>query len=180
MIVNPSLGKLSYYRQTPIPDGESDIDNDSGNNFGVNLHSGTATRGQTVSSYICPQCGSEIDTAKSTDEQFRGNTSNQRGYQNGSNVNGSQGNSWFGRRAFTNAEFRLSPRYFKLLQDAHKSHQSLPNVEPDTLMRLPRNCLSQGTSTNSSRLYLYWGTEPEVKIFKVVHKIGDTSLGVFA
>ena len=180
VIVNPSLGKLSYYRQTPIPDGESDIDNDSGNNFGVNLHSGTATRGQTVSSYICPQCGSEIDTAKSTDEQFRGNTSNQRGYQNGSNVNGSQGNSSFGRRAFTNAEFRLSPRYFKLLQDAHKSHQSLPNVEPDAFNAIPEELFVPGYFHKFFKTLSLLGNGARGSVFKVVHKIGDTSLGVFA
>ena len=180
VIVNPSLGKLSYYRQTPIPNDQSNNDSSSGNNLGVDLHSRTATRGQTVSSYICPQCGSEIDTAEATDEQFGGSTSNQQRYGNGNNVSGNQGNSSFGGRAFTNADFRLSPRYFKLLQDAHKSHQSLPNVEPDAFNAIPEELFVPGYFHKFFKTLSLLGNGARGSVYKVVHKIGDTSLGVFA
>lgn len=155
MIVNPSLGKLSYFKQMPPP-GNANSDRHTFSNKDIR-----ARDEETISSYICPQCGTHVELTASdgnsqypTTRQYRENDST----------------------------FTLPRRYFKLLQD-NLTQQPLPGISQtssDYSSFIPDDLFIPGYFHKFFTTLSLLGTGARGSVFKVVHRIGDTNLGVFA
>jgi len=156
MIVNPSLGELSYFKQILTPrNNETKFDQFSAEEENL-------TEEKDLSSYVCPQCGTEIDT--SSQHRALPKYPNQR------------------RSSKQPYGFNLSKRYFKLLQDTY-SQQTLPRIAAESTKFptfIPDDLFIPGYFRKFFTTLSLLGTGARGSVFKVVHKIGDTDLGIFA
>ncbi|SMN21817.1 similar to Saccharomyces cerevisiae YJL057C IKS1 Putative serine/threonine kinase [Maudiozyma saulgeensis] len=156
MIVNPSLGELSYFKKIITPrNNEPKFDQFLDEEESI-------TEEKDIASYVCPQCGTEIDTS-SQNRKLPKYSNNRRSSKQPS-------------------EFNLSRRYFRLLQDTF-TQQALPTIAAESNKFptfIPDDLFIPGYFRKFFTTLSLLGTGARGSVFKVVHKIGDTDLGIFA
>lgn len=145
VIVNPSAGKLSFYQEFDPAD--------SNGNRNRSYIFGSDNDDRRVSSYVCPECGTEINV---DDHPVH-------------------------RTLDTSPNFNLPRKYFKLLQDTHKQ-QTLTGFDEvhDLHSIIPEELFIPGYFHKFFTTLSLLGNGARGSVFKVVHKIGDTNLGIFA
>lgn len=113
----------------------------------------------SIASYVCPQCGTEIHPCLHSDEV---NETTEK------NVNGSRG-------------MNLSRKYFHLLEDSHKANvQDRAMLPPPQQRFIPQELFIPGYFRKFFQILSLLGSGARGSVFKVIHKIGDIELGVFA
>ncbi|CAL9730731.1 hypothetical protein MOUN0_K02718 [Monosporozyma unispora] len=155
-------------------------------------------RHRSIATFRCPQCGTEI-----TDGNKISLPGRRPSYQSGNSSVESDNsgdeieiNGNFGVN-YNNAlpHFTLSPKYFQLLQSNHR-HYSLPSIhdKPNAEMNtntnfneaqdyksfIPEDLFIPGYFHKFFTTLSLLGNGARGSVFKVVHKIGDTPLGIFA
>ncbi|KAG0672492.1 hypothetical protein C6P45_001956 [Maudiozyma exigua] len=179
MIVNPSLGKLSYFKQIVAP-STNDIDTNSGVIDRIQANGNSINGEKDIASYICPQCGSHVELSKDeeTSEFHRnGNRTKTAGNRSGTHRDDTRRNI-----PEVIPEFNLSKRYFKLLQDTY-ARQAIPTIEDEQSKYssfIPEDLFIPGYFRKFFTTLSLLGTGARGSVFKVVHRIGDTDLGIFA
>ncbi|CCK73562.1 protein kinase IKS1 NDAI_0G05790 [Naumovozyma dairenensis CBS 421] len=153
LIVNPISGKLSYFQQVPTTPPQYGSTHSTRR---THIHQRPL---ESLSSYICPQCGTEINQ----DSNFP-----------------------------STPRFKLPKRYFQLLQSTHKqtiSQSSISDIEtsPQQIQNnnnksffIPPELFIPGYFHKFFTTLSLLGNGARGSVFKVVHKIGDTNLGIFA
>ena len=155
MIVNPSLGKLSYFKQIPPPG------NANGHQHTFPNDDIRTRKEEAISSYTCPQCETHIELATSDGSSQYSSSRTYRG---------------------NDSPFSLPRRYFKLLQD-NFTQQPLPGIPQEETAYssfIPDDLFIPGYFHKFFTKLSLLGTGARGSVFKVVHRIGDTNLGVFA
>lgn len=156
IIVNPTSGTLSYFRQ---------IDPD-------HLNDRSRPPATSIATFICPQCGTEIDA---TNCRTIPNHSDHRRSRSGS------------ESISSSSRINLPGRYFQLLQKQHQHTNSISLS--DTLDHketsssgffIPPDLFIPGYFHKFFKTLSLLGNGARGSVYKVVHKIGDTDLGVFA
>ena len=113
----------------------------------------------SIASYVCPQCGTEIHPRLPLDDQEG---------QDSGNGNSSRG-------------MNLSRKYFHLLEDNHKANdQDGSLLPPPHQSFIPPELFIPGYFRKFFQVLSLLGSGARGSVFKVVHKIGDIQLGVFA
>lgn len=179
MIVNPSLGKLSYFKQVKTPVTEN-IDVNTGIIDRIRAKGNNSNYEKDIASYICPQCGTHIELSNSDESsEFRrnGNDTNTPNNRTTGHGDGTRRNN-----PEVVPEFNLTKRYFKLLQDTY-ARQAIPTIEDEQSKYssfIPEDLFIPGYFRKFFTTLSLLGTGARGSVFKVVHRIGDTDLGVFA
>ncbi|CAL9735904.1 hypothetical protein MOSE0_I07162 [Monosporozyma servazzii] len=157
------------------------------------------TRGhRSIATFLCPQCGSEINDGNKIylpgrRHSFQSSNSNIQRDDLGDEIE-INGNA---RTDYNNnlPRFSLSPKYFQLLQNNHRQY-SLPSIhdnavpglnendglseEQDYKSFIPEDLFIPGYFHKFFTTLSLLGNGARGSVFKVVHKIGNTPLGVFA
>ena len=157
------------------------------------------TRGhRSIATFLCPQCGSEINDGNKIylpgrRHSFQSSNSNIQRDDSGDEIE-INGNA---RTDYNNnlPRFSLSPKYFQLLQNNHRQY-SLPSIhdkavpglnandglseEQDYKSFIPEDLFIPGYFHKFFTTLSLLGNGARGSVFKVVHKIGNTPLGVFA
>ena len=179
MIVNPSLGKLSYFKQVKTPvTGSTDINTDIIDR--IRAKGNSSNYEKDIASYICPQCGTHVEL--SNNEEGAEFHRNGNGTNTSSNRPNGHGDNTGRNNPDTVPEFNLSKRYFKLLQDTY-ARQAIPTIEDEQSKYssfIPEDLFIPGYFRKFFTTLSLLGTGARGSVFKVVHRIGDTDLGVFA
>lgn len=151
VIVNPSSGSLEFYRKIYK----------TGPN-GPQGHGGITSRRYSIASYVCPRCGTEIHPRlplSELDEEDPNATTD------GKNLHG----------------MNLSRKYFHFLEDSHKVDKSITSMLPPPYpFFIPQELFIPGYFHKFFRVLSLLGSGARGSVFKVVHRIGDIDLGVFA
>lgn len=155
MIVNPSLDKLSYFKQI-VPPRENKKFSHTFQKKGDKI-----PEEESRSSFICPQCGTEIN---SVPQRKRLKYSQNSRYTKDS------------------SSFNLSKRYFRLLQDTYTQQQLISDSVNDFKFSsyIPNDLFIPGYFHKFFTTLSLLGSGARGSVLKVVHRIGDTNLGVFA
>lgn len=212
VIVNPRQEKLSVFQEVStrhLQTGE--LDRGSFLNFDIhnqlrrvrtgdgNDNNKPAHRHRSIATFLCPQCGTEINDGNkiylpgrrhsfqsSSDSNFERDNSADEVEING-NIRTDYNN--------TLPHFSLSSKYFQLLQSTHRQY-SLPSIhdtagpdvnesdtfkeQPDYESFIPEDLFIPGYFHKFFTTLSLLGNGARGSVFKVVHKIGNTPLGVFA
>ncbi|QLL33882.1 hypothetical protein HG536_0F02070 [Torulaspora globosa] len=164
VIVYPSNGSLEFFEK--VFDTETgDVDS-----------SWNQAAKASIASFVCPQCGTEVnpsvgDVTEVKDASVGGN-----------NVLEVLKEPRTSRRL--RPKGILSRKYFKLLESSHR-HYSLeqnerPALGPQHQFFLPDNLFIPGYFHKFFKTLSLLGNGARGSVYKVVHKIGDIELGIFA
>lgn len=151
VIVNPSSGSLEFYRKVYKTEPAGPED-----------HGDVKPRRYSIASYVCPRCGTEIHPRFPLDELN----------EDGSNIQADEkilhGMS-------------LSRKYFHLLGNSHKTSESSSSMLPPPHgFSIPQELFIPGYFRKFFKILSLLGNGARGSVFKVVHKIGDIDLGIFA
>ncbi|CCK68967.1 protein kinase IKS1 KNAG_0B05340 [Huiozyma naganishii CBS 8797] len=165
VIVNPSADKLAVFEQVHPRNWSNDP---------YSLESIRTRRNHehiSIAAYICPQCGTEIMSSNPVEQNNTTTGSNE-------GVNSVRATSG-ATKALPNVT--LSYKYFKLLQSTHKRHSIRDSTERSAYGSfIPEDLFIPGYFHKFFTTLSLLGNGARGSVFKVVHKIGDTNLGVFA
>lgn len=159
VIVYPSSGSLEFFQQVHDTDA-------------VDLKlSWDQTKRASISSFVCPQCGTEINpkiqldnvAESAEDEEASDKRRGSRSVRQGIN---------------------LSRKYFKLLESSHRHYtlrqEAQPVLLPPHQYFIPENLFIPGYFHKFFETLSLLGNGARGSVYKVVHKIGDIDLGIFA
>ncbi|GAV56329.1 hypothetical protein ZYGR_0BB01060 [Zygosaccharomyces rouxii] len=151
VIVNPSSGSLEFYRKIYK----------TGPN-GPEGHGDVKSRRYSIASYVCPRCGTEIHPRLPLSEL---NEEDPNATTDEKNLHG----------------MNLSRKYFHFLEDSHKINESSASMlPPPHPFFIPQELFIPGYFHKFFRVLSLLGSGARGSVFKVVHRIGDIDLGVFA
>lgn len=160
VIVYPSSGSLEFFQQVHDTDP---VD--------LNL-SRDQTKRASISSFVCPQCGNEIHPKIQLDNVAE-------------NADEDEGSSEkrHGSRSVRSG-INLSRKYFKLLESSHRHYtlrqETQPVLLPPHQYFIPENLFIPGYFHKFFETLSLLGNGARGSVYKVVHKIGDIDLGIFA
>lgn len=155
VIVYPSNGSLEFFEKVfDTETGEVDP-------------SWETTPKASIATFVCPQCGTEVSADSSTDRNdtldILKETSASRQLRSRSG---------------------LSRKYFKLLESSHRhcslAQEEQPALAPQHQFFLPDNLFIPGYFHKFFKTICLLGNGARGSVYKVVHRIGDIELGVFA
>lgn len=165
VIVYPSNGSLEFFEKV--------FDTDIGE---VDSSWSQATRA-SIASFVCPQCGTEVNTSVGQVEGIKDDSNN-----NSNNALDILKERSAGRRLRSRSI--LSRRYFKLLESSHRHYsleqQEQPALAPQHQFFLPDNLFIPGYFHKFFKTLSLLGNGARGSVYKVVHNIGDIELGIFA
>lgn len=151
VIVNPSSGSLEFYRKVYK----------TGPN-GPEEQGEVKSRRYSIASYVCPRCGTEIHPRLSISE-----------------LNGEKPDSVAGESHIR--DMNLSRKYFHFLGDSHRINDSSSSMlPPPHPFFIPQELFTPGYFRKFFKVLSLLGTGARGSVLKVVHRIGDIDLGVFA
>ncbi|CCF55612.1 hypothetical protein KAFR_0A01740 [Kazachstania africana CBS 2517] len=161
VVVNPSVGSLTFYRRVASP-RIMNVNNGRNSHNHSNQQSPSNSNNE-ISSYVCPQCGTIVDEGA-----FNTNS-----------------DSAFLAPHYRSSDINLSKKYFKLLESSHRQEQE--RVLSDNVSRsasipesIPEDLFIPGYFHRFFEILSILGHGARGSVFKVVHKIGNTNLGIFA
>lgn len=182
VVVNPTSGTLSFFQQDNGSDGPESNEDLTASSSALDFSSGVHHFKGPIASYICPQCGTEINPDIMNRRQIHRRASS--GIEQENIRLGSQENTIPLGFEFANSSF--SKRYFQLLERNHR-HYALQN-DPNNKERqygkskyfIPDELFIPGYFRKFFNILSLLGNGARGSVYKVVHTIGNTELGVFA
>lgn len=189
VIVNPQKGKLSLFERVNTAENSyfnlhsanhrSDpLRKDIGNGFQqddyVSHETENKLENHSISVYTCPVCGTKIDNGLNMNDATTINNST----TNNTTSNYKSANFQFPYN------FPLNEKYFQFLEATFKRHAI--NDKSNTLNNsinessIPFDLFTPGYFHKFFKVLSLLGNGARGSVFKVIHKIGDTELGIFA
>ncbi|QLQ78465.1 hypothetical protein HG537_0A07120 [Torulaspora globosa] len=165
VIVYPSNGSLEFFEK--VFDTESDEVESSWNQAAK----------ASIASFVCPECGTEVNPSVEEITEVKD-----------ASVGSSNKVLKVLKEPRSSRRLRskgiLSRKYFKLLESSHR-HYSLeqnerPVLAPQHQFFLPDNLFIPGYFHKFFKTLSLLGNGARGSVYKVVHKIGDIELGIFA
>ena len=182
VIVNPKSGTLSFFQQDNSNDDPEGIDDLTVSSSALEFPSGIHQFKSPIASYICPQCGTEINPDILNRRQLHRRASS--GAESESSRLAIPENTIPLGFEFANSSF--SRRYFQLLERNHR-HYALQNDTSNKERQfnknkyfIPDELFIPGYFRKFFKILSLLGNGARGSVYKVVHTIGNTELGVFA
>ncbi|CAI4043705.1 hypothetical protein SKDZ_10G1550 [Saccharomyces kudriavzevii ZP591] len=184
VVVNPTSGTLSFFQQDNGNDNDnSEINDDmTASSSALDFSSGVHQFKGPIASYICPQCGTEINPDIMNRRQLHRRASG--GMESEISRLGLPENTIPLGFEFANSSF--SRRYFQLLERNHR-HYALQNDTDNKEKEfgknkyfIPDDLFIPGYFRKFFKILSLLGYGARGSVYKVVHTIGNTELGVFA
>ncbi|EJS43169.1 YJL057C [Saccharomyces arboricola H-6] len=182
VVVNPTSGTLSFYQQDNGNDDTEGNEDITASTSALDFSSGVHQYKNPIASYICPQCGTEINPDIINRRQLHRRASS--GVESESSRLGIPENTIPLGLEFANSSF--SRRYFQLLERNHRqyalqndSHNKEGQFGKNKYF-IPDDLFIPGYFRKFFKILSLLGNGARGSVYKVVHTIGNTELGVFA
>lgn len=197
VIVNPQKGKLSVFERVKTTNNSTnfnfDINTDSnianGNfrNSSENHLSSTAfkndddLRRHSISIYTCPVCGTQIDNGVDINDGNKFDNSHMDDKPNRSRNTSNNDSTKTFQFPYN---FPLNEKYFQFLEKTFKRHIITENIlklkDSSIESFIPIDLFTPGYFHKFFTVLSLLGNGARGSVFKVIHKIGETELGIFA
>lgn len=182
VVVNPTSGTLSFFQQDNSNDDSELNEDQTASLSALDFPSGIHQYKSPIASYVCPQCGTEINPDIINRRQLHRRAS--AGVESESSRLSIPENTVPLGFEFANSSF--SRRYFQLLERNHR-HYALQNDSNNKQGQfsknkyfIPDDLFIPGYFRKFFKILSLLGNGARGSVYKVVHTIGNTELGVFA
>ncbi|CCE64767.1 hypothetical protein TPHA_0I02660 [Tetrapisispora phaffii CBS 4417] len=198
MILNPSVGSVRFYQQLYSSHlhtnntSEDNFDIEKVNYFPRQKASRDTFQFNPISTFRCPQCGTEIDPIVRFENVGNNNKPNQKSSNDDFHVD-SNTHSKSKATSSHSAYFNLSKQYFNLLESSHKRLRlqeisykddelisDISEISSKSPFFIPDDLFIPGYFRKFFNTIDLLGRGARGSVFKVVHKIGSIELGLFA
>lgn len=161
VIVHPSNGSLKFFEQ--VYDSKT----------AESAPSWSSKNRPAIASYVCPQCGTEFSPNVNVSSSI-----------NEKNAEQEQGTNILPNVRPIGSRRDLPRTYFKLLESSHRHYsleqQSQPALGPEHKYFIPESLFIPGYFRKFFKTLSLLGNGARGSVYKVVHRIGDIDLGIFA